>query len=110
MEKQEEQHFEMWSEVMELWLETHMYPSPKGISQFFRNISDEKKIREQLLMSNTELRELASHLQDVREEERADMAREIHDELGQQLTGLKMDMAWMEEKLAEEGRQALQPR
>jgi PAS domain S-box-containing protein len=110
MENQEEQHFEMWSEVLELWLDCHMYPSPKGISQFFRNISDEKRIREQLSVSNAELRELASHLQDVREEERADMAREIHDELGQQLTGLKMDMAWVDEELAKEGREALRQR
>ena len=110
MEKQEEQHFEMWSEVLELWLDTHMYPSPKGISQFFRDISGEKKMREQLSVSNAELRELASHLQDVREEERADMAREIHDELGQQLTGLKMDMAWLKEQLAGEDRPALHQR
>ncbi len=39
MRTQQEQHFEMWSEVLELWLETHMYPSRNGISQFFRNIS-----------------------------------------------------------------------
>jgi PAS domain S-box-containing protein len=110
MRTQQEQHFEMWSEVLELWLETHMYPSQNGISQFFRDISDEKKIREQLSQSTAELRALASHLQDVREEERADMAREIHDELGQQLTGLKMDMAWVDEQLVEEGRQALQQR
>jgi PAS domain S-box-containing protein len=110
MRTQQEQHFEMWSEVLELWLETHMYPSSNGISQFFRNISDEKKIREQLSVSNAELRELASHLQDIREEERADMAREIHDELGQQLTGLKMDMAWVDEQLAEEGRPVLRQR
>jgi len=110
MRTQQEQHFEMWSDVLELWLETHMYPSKNGISQFFRDISDEKKIREQLSQSTAELRALASHLQDVREEERADMAREIHDELGQQLTGLKMDMAWVDEQLVEEGRQALQQR
>lgn len=43
--------------------------------------------------------ELASHLQDVREEERASMAREIHDELGQQLTAVKMDMSWLYKKI-----------
>ena len=38
---------------------------------------------EKLKLSYRDIRELASHLQDVREEERAHMAREIHDELGQ---------------------------
>jgi len=110
MRTQQEQHFEMWSEVLELWLETHMYPSANGISQFFRDISDEKKVREQLSQSTADLRDLASHLQDIREEERADMAREIHDELGQQLTGLKMDVAWVEEQLAEDDRPLLRQR
>jgi PAS domain S-box-containing protein len=53
---------------------------------------------EAIVQSNAELRALASHLQDVREEERAAMAREVHDELGQQLTGLKMDLALIEKK------------
>jgi PAS domain S-box-containing protein len=48
------------------------------------------------------IRELASHLQDIREEERAVMAREIHDELGQQITGLKMDISWISKKLSSE--------
>jgi signal transduction histidine kinase len=47
------------------------------------------------------LRELATHLQSVREEERARIAREIHDELGQVLTGLKMDVTWLAARLAE---------
>ncbi|HET6256027.1 MAG TPA: PAS domain S-box protein [Puia sp.] len=105
LETQQEQHFEMWSQVLSLWLETHMYPSPNGISQFFRDITEERVVREQLSQSHAEMRELASHLQDVREEERAEMAREIHDELGQQLTGLKMDMAWVEEEFEKLGLQ-----
>jgi PAS domain S-box-containing protein len=47
----------------------------------------------------TELRALASHLQRIREEERYAIAREVHDELGQQLTGLKMDLSWISKKL-----------
>ena len=40
-----------------------------------------------------QLRELAARLQSVREEERARVAREIHDELGQALTAIKIDLA-----------------
>jgi len=43
--------------------------------------------------SRAQLRNLAASLQDVREEERAELARELHDELGQKLSGMKMDLA-----------------
>jgi signal transduction histidine kinase len=42
-----------------------------------------------------QLAELSAHLERAREDERAGIAREIHDELGQALTGLKMDLAWL---------------
>ena len=47
---------------------------------------------ERLKESEDKLRRLAAHLISVREEERAHIAREIHDELGQVLTGLKMEV------------------
>lgn len=48
---------------------------------------------------NEQLRNLSAHLQNIREEERIHIAREMHDELGQFLTGLKMDISWMNKKL-----------
>lgn len=45
-----------------------------------------------------ELRALTLHLEKIREEERTIIAREIHDELGQQLTGLRMDLSWIKMK------------
>ncbi|HEX2627866.1 MAG TPA: histidine kinase [Chitinophagaceae bacterium] len=57
------------------------------------------KVVESELM-NEQLRELSAHLQHIREEERMHIAREMHDELGQFLTGLKMDIAWLNKKLA----------
>lgn len=55
----------------------------------------ERKLNEQRLRDSREqLRALTAHMEKVREEERTRIAREIHDELGQALTGLKMDLAW----------------
>jgi signal transduction histidine kinase len=54
---------------------------------------------ERLKESEDKLRRLAAHLISVREEERAHIAREIHDELGQVLTGLKMEVGSLAKKL-----------
>jgi signal transduction histidine kinase len=51
--------------------------------------------------SEDKLRRLAAHLISVREEERAHIAREIHDELGQVLTGIKMEVGWLAKRLTE---------
>ena len=55
--------------------------------------------RERLRESEEKLRRLAAHLVTIREEERAHIAREIHDELGQVLTGLKMEVTWLAKRL-----------
>jgi PAS domain S-box-containing protein len=63
------------------------------------DISDRKKAEKDLNESYTAIRKLTGHLQNVREEDRAHIAREIHDELGQQLTVLKMDISWINKKI-----------
>lgn len=60
-----------------------------------RDITTRVQAEEQLRQSREQLRALAAHLQSVREEERGRIAREVHDELGQVLTGLKYDLAWL---------------
>jgi PAS domain S-box-containing protein len=52
----------------------------------------------ELKISHEELRRLSAYIQSAREEERTRISREIHDELGQSLTGLKMDLSWLEKK------------
>jgi len=64
-----------------------------------RDVTDKHRSMEQLQISREQLRALASRLQKVREEERTEVAREIHDELGQALTGLKLDVSWMKSRL-----------
>lgn len=53
--------------------------------------------------SRKQLRALTVRLQSVREEERTHIAREIHDDLGQALTGLRMDLVWLTNKLSQNG-------
>jgi signal transduction histidine kinase len=58
-----------------------------------------KQTEEQLRESHAQLRALSVHLQYVREQERIRIAREVHDELGQSLTGLKLQLTWMAGRL-----------
>lgn len=60
--------------------------------------ADATRAEEELRGSREQLRRLAAHLQSVREEERTRISREIHDGLGQALTGLKMDLSWLARK------------
>jgi len=57
------------------------------------------RAHEELRISQMELRNLSLYLQTAREEERTRIAREIHDELGQALTALKMDLSWLKKRL-----------
>jgi len=72
-----------------------------GIVEDFKDISERKESEQELMRSHERLRDLTSHLQVVREEERARVAREIHDELGQALTALKMDVHWLRKRFSE---------
>src|SRR5213075_40095 len=68
-----------------------------------RDVTDRTRAAEELEQSREELRALAARLQAIREEERTRIAREIHDELGQALTALKMDLAWLAKKIPGRG-------
>jgi PAS domain S-box-containing protein len=86
------------------------------VSASIRDITERRAIEQRLMMFNEELEQqvqartteilqindqlrlLSSRLEEVREQERIRIAREIHDELGQQLTGLKMDISWLSKK------------
>ena len=70
-------------------------------AKLVQEIIERRRIEENLKSSQDSLRALAAHMQSVREEEWKRIARQIHDQLGQSLTGLKMDLTWIALKLPE---------
>lgn len=68
-------------------------------SMVIRDITERKRAEDSLRQSKEQMQALTARLQAVREEERTRIAREVHDVLGQLLTGLTMDMAWLERRL-----------
>lgn len=63
------------------------------------DITERKHAEDQLRSSREQLRNLSAHLQSAREKERMYIAREIHDELGQMLTALKLDISLLNSKI-----------
>jgi PAS domain S-box-containing protein len=66
----------------------------------YRDVTARKRAETDLRASRQRLRNLVARLQAIREEERTAIAREIHDELGQALTNLNMDVMWLAESLS----------
>lgn len=64
-----------------------------------RDVTRRKESEDALKRQQEELRALSAQVQEARDEEKTRIARELHDELGQLLTALKMDMSWVRERL-----------
>jgi len=64
-----------------------------------RDISERIRAENELKDSYRKVRDLAAHLQSAREDERINIAREIHDQLGQELSALKMDISFLNKKI-----------
>lgn len=83
-------------------LKTRLGRLGPAVQRALRESSERRERRlaeDKLRRSLDQLRALTSYLQYVREEERTRIAREVHDELGQALTGLKLDLSWLASRL-----------
>jgi signal transduction histidine kinase len=83
-------------------LKTRLARLGPAVQRALRESADRRerqRAEDKLRRSLDQLRALTTYLQYVREEERTRIAREVHDELGQALTGLKLDMSWLATKV-----------
>ncbi len=71
------------------------------LTAVLRDVTKRRHADDEMRELNRQLRSLSASLQDVREQERARIALELHDELGQQLTGLKLELSWLTARLKE---------
>lgn len=80
----------------EIWVEEFCLEKTEGSQTYYhcilRNIDKEYRLKENLINEKNQALQLANHLEKTREQERKNMAREIHDEIGHALTSLKLDM------------------
>jgi len=77
------------------------YDGAPALEVAYRDVSEVKAARDALGEAHRKMRNLAAHLLRAREEERRKVAQEIHDELGQILAALKMDLHWLRKRVRE---------
>lgn len=91
-----EQYFDLTGR----WYLNHIYPFGSGLSIFLEDITDRKMTEQQRDDARHRLAHFAEELDRTMETERTEIARRIHDDLGQALTALKYDVAWIERRLS----------
>ena len=80
---------------VELSLSTTTFRGELLLTAIFRDLTERQHAERKLLETNRQLQELSASLQSVREHERSRISRELHDELGQSLTGIRMEVSWL---------------
>lgn len=84
---------------VELSLSTTTYRGDVLVTAIFRDLSERQRAEHELIETNRQLQALSAAQQNVREEERLRISRELHDELGQSLTGIRMEVSWLGSRL-----------
>jgi PAS domain S-box-containing protein len=92
-----------------------IHSTPVYINKRFRyylsiwmDITERKSAEERLKQINEQLHNLSAYLEHIRENERAEIARELHDELGQIISVLKMDLFWLKKRISTEQKELIE--
>jgi PAS domain S-box-containing protein len=80
------------------WYENRCYPSPDGMTIYFNEITEQKNLERAR-------HNLIEYEEKIQEQERLALSREVHDEIGQDLTAFKLDLNWIERRLPPESRE-----
>jgi len=86
--------------MIKVWRKEILWNDTKHYQLINLDITEQKRTEEALKNSQQQLRNFASHLQNIREEEKIAIAREIHDDLGQILVALKIDLGLFKHEVA----------
>lgn len=84
---------------VELSLSSTIFRGEVLVTAVFRDLSERQRAEHELIETNRQLQALSAAQQNVREEERLRISRELHDELGQSLTGIRMEVSWLGSRL-----------
>lgn len=87
--------------------EIHAYPTVNGLSVFVRDVTDVYQIQRDLEQSYAHMRDLSRQVIEAQENERRAIGRELHDEIGQTLTGLKILVEMVQRQSVETSREKL---
>jgi PAS domain S-box-containing protein len=93
---------------VEIHSHDHKFEDKPARLAVINDITEKLKIEKRLKETLEETRRLASNLQNIREEERASISRDIHDQLGQMLTALRLDLSHIKSKLNPEEKQIIE--
>jgi PAS domain S-box-containing protein len=90
-------HYRKDGGLIEVELTTHklQFAGRPAYSVLAHDVTERNRYERSLRESQEQLRHLAGRLEQVREEERTHLARELHDDLGQSLTAIKMNLSWL---------------
>ena len=88
--------------IKNVMISVNLIPASTRRIASIKDITRQKRFERDLKKSRERIRDLLGHVEQVREEERKRIASEIHDELGQLLTALKMDVVWLAKRISPE--------
>jgi signal transduction histidine kinase len=89
---------------LRLQVEPGYYDSLSRVLVSWIDMTDRINYEKVLKQSSQELRQLTQHMEEVRENERTEISRDLHDDLGQKLTALNMDISWLKSRIGVQSR------